>query len=181
MWWVCSVTTVWSIPEVSFSQWALYKFSFLYLYLFIYFFKLLVIQCKMLSYYFDSLLVPCCWYLLQIQFYCWLLCTLQVTILLLLFTQMLLMLCRLQHLPVELGLCNLKAIWLSENQAQSMLKFQEDVDEETGRTVLTCFLLPQQAYHTESMGIYSPLSEWFFFKYFFSLSPSVTAEQWHLC
>jgi len=37
-----------------------------------------------------------------------------------------------------------------------MLKFQEDVDEQTGRIVLTCFLLPQQAYHTESMG-QSPL------------------------
>jgi len=61
-------------------------------------------------------------------------------------------LCRLHHLPLELGQCNLKAIWLSENQAQSMLKFQEDVDEQTGRPVLTCFLLPQQAYHTESMG-----------------------------
>ena len=60
--------------------------------------------------------------------------------------------CRLHHLPVELGQCSLKAIWLSENQAQSMLKFQEDVDEQTGRTVLTCFLLPQQSYHTESMG-----------------------------
>ena len=60
---------------------------------------------------------------------------------------------RLHHLPVELSNCNLKAIWLSENQAQSMLKFQEDVDEQTGRTVLTCFLLPQQAYHTESMGV----------------------------
>jgi len=34
-----------------------------------------------------------------------------------------------------------------------MLKFQEDVDEETGQRVLTCFLLPQQAYHTESMGL----------------------------
>jgi len=60
---------------------------------------------------------------------------------------------RLHHLPVELSNCNLKAIWLSENQAQSMLKFQEDVDEQTGRAVLTCFLLPQQAYHTESMGV----------------------------
>ena len=59
---------------------------------------------------------------------------------------------RLHHLPVELGQCSLKALWLSENQAQAMLKFQEEIDEETGRTVLTCFLLPQQAYHTESMG-----------------------------
>jgi len=66
--------------------------------------------------------------------------------------QMWVLLYRLHHLPVELGQCNLKAIWLSENQTQSMLKFQEDVDEQTGRAVLTCFLLPQQAYHTESMG-----------------------------
>lgn len=45
---------------------------------------------------------------------------------------------------------------MSENQAQPMLKFQEDVDEETGEQVLTCFLLPQQAYHTESMGMNRP-------------------------
>lgn len=45
---------------------------------------------------------------------------------------------------------HLKALWLSENQAQPMLKLQKDVDEDTGQKVLTCFLLPQQAYH-ESM------------------------------
>ena len=33
-----------------------------------------------------------------------------------------------------------------------MLKFQTDFDERTGQKVLTCFLLPQQAFHTESMG-----------------------------
>ena len=61
------------------------------------------------------------------------------------------MLFRLQHLPTTLGSCQLKALWLAENQAQPLISFQQDVDEETGETVLTCFLLPQQAY-TESMG-----------------------------
>ena len=61
------------------------------------------------------------------------------------------LLVRLQHLPLSLGSCNLKAIWLSENQAQPLLKFQQDFDDETGERVMTCFLLPQQAY-TESMG-----------------------------
>lgn len=61
---------------------------------------------------------------------------------------------RLQHLPLSLGTCNLKALWLSENQAQPLLKFQQDVDEETGEKVLTCFLLPQQAF-TDSMGMMS--------------------------
>jgi len=58
---------------------------------------------------------------------------------------------RLQHLPTTLGSCQLKALWLAENQAQPLISFQQDVDEETGEKVLTCFLLPQQAY-TESMG-----------------------------
>ena len=60
--------------------------------------------------------------------------------------------CRLLYLPITITLCNLKALWLSENQAQPMLKFQTDFDDVTGQKVLTCFLLPQQAYHTESMG-----------------------------
>ena len=58
---------------------------------------------------------------------------------------------RLQHLPTTLGSCQLKALWLAENQAQPLISFQQDTDDETGETVLTCFLLPQQAY-TESMG-----------------------------
>lgn len=33
-----------------------------------------------------------------------------------------------------------------------MLKFQTDVNEHNGAKVLTCFLLPQQEYHPESMG-----------------------------
>ncbi|CAD5114287.1 DgyrCDS3429 [Dimorphilus gyrociliatus] len=58
---------------------------------------------------------------------------------------------RLQYLPMSITQCgHLKALWLSENQAQPMLKLQKDVDDDTGQRVLTCFLLPQQAYH-ESM------------------------------
>ena len=59
---------------------------------------------------------------------------------------------RLEYLPMTIANLNLKALWLSENQAQPMLKFQTDFDERTGQRVLTCFLLPQQGFHTESMG-----------------------------
>nr|CAD7453514.1 unnamed protein product [Timema tahoe] len=57
---------------------------------------------------------------------------------------------RLQYLPLSLANLNLKAVWLSENQAQPMLKFQTDLDEETGEEVLTCFLLPQLEYRPET-------------------------------
>ena len=56
--------------------------------------------------------------------------------------------CRLQHLPASLGACKLKAVWLSESQAQPLVSFQRDIDAETGEHVLTCFLLPQLAYTT---------------------------------
>ncbi|XP_043492411.1 protein lap4 isoform X6 [Polistes fuscatus] len=59
---------------------------------------------------------------------------------------------RLQYLPYSLINLNLKAVWLSENQAQPMLTFQNDVDEETGEKVLTCFLLPQLEYHADDSG-----------------------------
>ncbi|XP_046837662.1 protein lap4 isoform X8 [Vespa crabro] len=59
---------------------------------------------------------------------------------------------RLQYLPYSLITLNLKAVWLSENQAQPMLTFQNDVDEETGEKVLTCFLLPQLEYHPDDSG-----------------------------
>ncbi|CAO1392560.1 unnamed protein product [Diamesa serratosioi] len=51
---------------------------------------------------------------------------------------------RLQNLPYSLVNLQLKAVWLSENQAQPLLTFQPDNDEVTGEQVLTCFLLPQQ-------------------------------------
>ncbi|XP_016303865.1 protein scribble homolog [Sinocyclocheilus anshuiensis] len=50
----------------------------------------------------------------------------------------------LQNLPFALANLNLKAMWLAENQAQPMLKFQTEDDERTGEKVLTCYLLPQQ-------------------------------------
>ncbi|CAG9857264.1 unnamed protein product [Phyllotreta striolata] len=53
---------------------------------------------------------------------------------------------RLPYLPYTLLQLSLKAVWLSDNQAQPLLTFQTDTDPETGKTVLTCFLLPQQEY-----------------------------------
>ncbi|KAL4711440.1 hypothetical protein ACJJTC_016194 [Scirpophaga incertulas] len=53
---------------------------------------------------------------------------------------------RLQYLPYTLVNLELKAVWLSENQAQPLLTFQTDRDEATGENVLTCFLLPQLSY-----------------------------------
>ncbi|KAJ2947504.1 hypothetical protein O0L34_g17292 [Tuta absoluta] len=53
---------------------------------------------------------------------------------------------RLQYLPYTLVNLELKAVWLSDNQAQPLLTFQTDRDEETGENVLTCFLLPQLSY-----------------------------------
>ena len=57
--------------------------------------------------------------------------------------------CRLQNLPISLGCCSLTAVWLSDNQVQPLLKFQQDVDDVSGDKVLTCFLLPQQPYNIE--------------------------------
>ncbi|XP_076807797.1 protein scribble homolog isoform X3 [Clavelina lepadiformis] len=50
---------------------------------------------------------------------------------------------RLDHLPISLASLNLKALWLSENQSQPLLKFQTE-DRAVVGEVLTCFLLPQQ-------------------------------------
>ncbi|XP_075975789.1 scribble planar cell polarity protein isoform X10 [Anticarsia gemmatalis] len=66
---------------------------------------------------------------------------------------------RLEYLPYTLVNLELKAVWLSENQAQPLLSFQTDRDETTGENVLTCFLLPQLSYtqqpeleHTSEVG-----------------------------
>lgn len=59
---------------------------------------------------------------------------------------------RLQYLPYTLVNLELKAVWLSENQAQPLLTFQTDRDETTGENVLTCFLLPQLSY-TQQPGM----------------------------
>lgn len=44
---------------------------------------------------------------------------------------------QLQNLPYSLVNLQLKAVWLSENQAQSLLTFQTDTDENTGEQVNT--------------------------------------------
>lgn len=59
----------------------------------------------------------------------------------------------LQYLPFSLASLNLKAVWLSKNQAQPMLNFQTDEDEKTGEQVLTCFLLPQLEIRGEANGM----------------------------
>lgn len=43
----------------------------------------------------------------------------------------------LQYLPYSLVNLQLKAVWLSENQAQPLLTFQPDIDETTGEQVNT--------------------------------------------
>ena len=58
----------------------------------------------------------------------------------------------LLNLPCALLECDLKAIWLAENQAQPMLKFATDIDLNTGENVLTCYLLPQQQHTLSSMS-----------------------------
>jgi len=60
----------------------------------------------------------------------------------------------LQYLPFSLASLNLKAVWLSKNQAQPMLNFQTDEDEKTGEQVLTCFLLPQLEIRGEANGMH---------------------------
>nr|XP_015310817.2 protein scribble homolog isoform X12 [Macaca fascicularis] len=67
---------------------------------------------------------------------------------------------RLQSLPFALTHLNLKALWLAENQAQPMLRFQTEDDARTGEKVLTCYLLPQQPPSSlEDAGQQGSLSE----------------------
>lgn len=58
---------------------------------------------------------------------------------------------KLSYLPYSLTNANLNAIWLAENQATGKIKLQPDFDEATQKEVLTCYLLPQQNFHTPSM------------------------------
>ncbi|XP_071811026.1 protein scribble homolog isoform X5 [Apostichopus japonicus] len=57
---------------------------------------------------------------------------------------------RLDWIPIQLSNCNLKALWLSENQAQPLINFQTEEIGPQKLKVLTCFLLPQRG-PTESM------------------------------
>jgi len=49
---------------------------------------------------------------------------------------------KLQSLPLGLKDVKLRALWLSENQSQSIIKMQETTDSDNN-PCLTCFLLPQ--------------------------------------
>ena len=64
---------------------------------------------------------------------------------------------RLRNLPISITQCKLNAIWLSENQAQPMLKFQADTDPDTNEKVLTCYLLPQADWRSKSQGQFTVL------------------------
>lgn len=70
----------------------------------------------------------------------------------------------LQYLPFTLASLNLKAVWLSKNQAQPMLNFQTDEDGKTGEQVLTCFLLPQLEIRGETNGMIFFYYIYLFFK-----------------
>ena len=54
-------------------------------------------------------------------------------------------------MPYSLGEVKISAIWLAENQATGQIKLQPDFDEDQQKDILTCYLLPQQNYHTPSM------------------------------
>lgn len=59
---------------------------------------------------------------------------------------------KLQHLPYTLVNMELKAVWLTENQAQLLLTFQTDSDETTEGNVLIRFFQSQLCY-TQEPGI----------------------------
>lgn len=50
---------------------------------------------------------------------------------------------QLNHLPYSLVNLQLKAVWLSENQAQPLLMFQPDTDDKTGEQVINNNSPPQ--------------------------------------
>lgn len=91
------------------------------------------------------------------------------------FSYLVFLLCfSLQYLPLSITGLNLKALWLAENQSKPMLKFQREFDEKLNAEVLTCFLLPQQDYHPESMGMWQNLNDLNFFLFSVDSPESVT-------
>lgn len=56
---------------------------------------------------------------------------------------------RIEYLPISITSLNLKALWLSKNQAQPLPKLQIDELPDSGTRVLTCYLLPQQSEGSE--------------------------------
>lgn len=71
---------------------------------------------------------------------------------------------KLRSLPLTVSSLPLKALWLSQNQSQSVLKLQVEDDEKTLEKVLTCFLFPQEDLKGASLedfvnDIYGPSDE----------------------
>lgn len=58
---------------------------------------------------------------------------------------------RIEYLPISITSLNLKALWLSKNQAQPLPKLQIDELPNSGTRVLTCYLLPQQIEGNEEL------------------------------
>lgn len=58
---------------------------------------------------------------------------------------------RIEYLPLSITSLNLKALWLSKNQAQPLPKLQMDELANSGTRVLTCYLLPQQSEGSEDV------------------------------
>jgi len=58
---------------------------------------------------------------------------------------------KLESLPLSVSSLPLKALWLSQNQSQSVLKLQVEDDPNSNEKVLTCFLFPQEALKSSSI------------------------------
>ncbi|XP_066930968.1 protein scribble homolog isoform X3 [Clytia hemisphaerica] len=58
---------------------------------------------------------------------------------------------KLENLPLSISTLHLKALWLSQNQSQSVLKLQVEEIEKTQERVLTCFLFPQERLKAASL------------------------------
>ncbi|XP_076440955.1 uncharacterized protein LOC143280209 isoform X2 [Babylonia areolata] len=57
---------------------------------------------------------------------------------------------RLHHLPFTIiKLKELQALWLTENQTRPLIPLQSDYEADTGRKILTCYLLPQ-GHHSDN-------------------------------
>lgn len=64
---------------------------------------------------------------------------------------------RLQYLPYSLVNLQLKAVWLSENQAQPLLTFQPDTDEATGEQVCVLIKIILQINYNKNVPLGSHL------------------------
>lgn len=80
---------------------------------------------------------------------------------------------RLEYLPKSIAALNLKALWLSKNQAQPLPKLQID-ELNSGTKVFTCYLLPQQP--EDGDGSYEAQNESQFENYDSNRQPAVSFD-----